>query len=82
MSVCQSRVSFPLNFASPLSVMIHNSPEIFYLKHIVCSGQKELIKVQFFRLSRALMKVQRIPHAIFENARSGFIEILHNCSVS
>ena len=27
------RVSFPLNFASPFSVMIHNSYEIFWLKY-------------------------------------------------
>ena len=27
------QVSFPLNFASPFSVMTHNSSEIFWLKH-------------------------------------------------
>ena len=28
------------------------------------------------------MKVHPIPHAIFKIARSGFIQILHHCSVS
>ena len=28
------------------------------------------------------MKVQPIPHAIFETTRSGFIQILHQCSAS
>ena len=28
------------------------------------------------------MKVQPIPHAIFETTRSGFIQILHHCSAS
>ena len=32
-SFSKSWVSFPLNFASPFSVMTHNSSEIFYLKH-------------------------------------------------
>ena len=34
-----------------------------------------------FRLLSALMKVHPIPHAIFETARSGFIQILHHCSL-
>ena len=41
-------VSFPLNFKSAFSVMTHSKP----------------IKVQFFRLLGALMKVHPIPHAI------------------
>ena len=28
------------------------------------------------------MKVHPIPHAIFETSRSGFIQVLHHCSVS
>ena len=67
------RVSFWLNFASLFSFMAHNSSEI--------SWQKEPIIVQFFRLS-VLMKVHPISHAIFEAARSGFIQILHYFSVS
>ena len=43
---------------------------------------KELIKVHYFRLLSALMKVHPIPHAIFETTRPGFIQILHHCSVS
>ena len=35
-----------------------------------------------FRLFSALMKVHPIRHAIFETTRSGFIQILHHCSVS
>ena len=33
MSFFNPRVSFPLTFASSISVIIHNSYEIFYLKH-------------------------------------------------
>ena len=43
---------------------------------------KEPIKVQIFRFFSALMKVHPIPDASFETARSGFIQILHHCSVS
>ena len=35
-----------------------------------------------FRLLGALMKVHPILHTIFKTARSGFIQILHHCSVS
>ena len=48
----------------------------------ICFRQKEPISVQFFRLLNALMKVHPIPHAIFETARSGFIQILYHCLVS
>ena len=44
----------------------------------MCFEQKELIKVQLFRLLSALMKVHSIPHATFETTRSGFIQILHH----
>ena len=50
--------------------------------NIICFGQNDPIKVQFFRLLSALMKVNPIPHGIFEITRSGFIQILHHCSVS
>ena len=33
-------------------------------------------------LLSVLMKVHPIPHVIFETTRSGFIQILHHCSVS
>ena len=39
------------------------------------------IKVQFLKLLSVLMKIHPIPHAIFETTRSGFIQILHHCSV-
>ena len=48
----------------------------------MCFGQKETIKVQFFRLLSALMKLQPLPHVIIETTRSWFIQILHHCSVS
>ena len=50
--------------------------------NIICFGQKEPIKVQFFRFLSALMKVHTTPHSIFETARSGFIHILVDCPVS
>ena len=65
-----------------LSVSWHIIPLKFSNWNIICFGQKEPINVQFFRLLSALMKVHPIPHAIFETTRSGFIQILHHCSVS
>ena len=35
-----------------------------------------------FRLLGALVKVYPILHAVFETTRSGFLQILHHCSVS
>ena len=64
------------------SVSWHIIPVKFSGWNIICFGQKEPIKVQFFRLLSALIKVHPIPHAIFETTRSGFIQILHHCSVS
>ena len=78
MSFFEPQVSFTLNFASPFSVMTHNSSEIFWLKHY----KKEPINIQFFRLLSALMKVQLIPHTIFQSTRSRFIQNLRHCSVS
>ena len=72
MSFFKPRVSFSLNFASPFSVMTHNSCEIFSLKHFF----------KIFRFLSALMKVHPISNAIFETTRSGFIQILHHCPVS
>ena len=81
MSFFKPWVSFPLNFASPFSIMTHNFSEIFSWK-IIYFGQKELINVQFFRLLSALRKFQAIPHAIFETTSSGFIQTFHLCLVS
>ena len=64
------------------SVSWHLIPLKFSSWNILCFGQKEPIKVQFFRLLRALMKVHPVPHAIFETTRSGFIQILYHCSGS
>ena len=75
MSFFKPQVSFLLNFASPFSVMTHNSCEIFQLKHYsICFGQKEPINTQFFRLLSALTKVYPISYTIFETTRSEFIQ--------
>ena len=74
MEILEQRVNSSSHFASLYSVMSHNSYEILYLKHYMF-GQKEPIKVQFFRFLRALMKVHLILYAVFETARSGFIQI-------
>ena len=81
MSFFKPRVSFPLNSASPFSGITHTSCELFGWS-ITCFGQKQSVKVQFFRISSALMKVHPIPHAIFETSRSGIIQTLYHCSVS
>ena len=49
---------------------------------IIYFGQKEPIRVQFFSLLSALMKVHPTSHAIFGKTRSMFIQILHHCSLS
>ena len=54
----------------------------FFNWNIICFWQKEPIKAQFFRLLSALMKVHPILHVSFETKRSGFIQILHHCSMS
>ena len=51
-------------------------------RNIIWFGQKESINVQFFWLLSALIKVHPIAHAIFEIARSGFIQIFHHSLVS
>ena len=43
---------------------------------------KRVLQCKIFIILSALMKVHPIPHAIFETPRSGFIKILHHCSVS
>ena len=43
---------------------------------------KEAHQCTIFRLLGSLLKVHPTPHAIFETARSGFIQILHHCLVS
>ena len=60
----------------------HLIPKKLSCWNVVCFGQKAPVKVQFFTLSSALMKVYRIPHASFETTSLSFIQILHYCSVS
>ena len=50
--------------------------------NIICFGSKKPIKVQFFTSLSALMRVHPNPQTIFETIRSGFIQILHHCSMS
>ena len=84
-------------FASPPSLMTHNSSETFQLKLYALEKKKKKSKkkktatekqkskqtnVQFFRFLRALMEVHPIPHVIFEATESRFIQILHLFSVS
>ena len=64
------------------SVSWHIIPLTISNGNITCFGQKEPINVQFFRLLDALMKVHSILHGMFETTRSGFIQIVHHCSVS
>ena len=64
------------------SVSWHTIPMKFSSWNIICFGQIEPIKVQFFQLLSALMKVHSIPYVIFETTRSSFIQILHHCLVS
>ena len=75
-----SKISFKI--LHHLSVTWHIIPTKFSSWNIICFGQEEPIKVQFSRFLSALMKVHLIPHAIFETARSGFIQILHHCSIT
>ena len=65
MSFLEPRVSFSFNFASLFSARKHNSSVFFHL-NVICFGQKDLIKVQIFRLSTACMKINQIPYAIFQ----------------
>ena len=61
MSFLEPRVSFSFNFASLFSARKHNSSVFFHL-NFICFEQKDLIKVQIFRLSTACMKINRIPY--------------------
>ena len=68
-------------FASPFSVMTHNSSEIF-IWNITFFGPKKPISVTLFKLLSVLMKLHPIPHAIFETTRSEFIQFLYHCSIA
>ena len=78
MSFFKPRVSFPLKFVMSWHMISIKCSSW----NIICFRQKEPIKVPFFRLLKALMKVHPIPHTIFETTRSGFIQTLHHRSVS
>ena len=81
MLLFKPRVSFPLILHHP-SMSWYIVLMKFSSWNIICFGQKYPSKVQFFRFLSALMKFYPIPHAIFKTTRSGFIQILHRCSVS
>ena len=75
------QVSFPLNSTQPFSAMTHNSSEIFKPKHYRLL-RKRVHQCTILQTLNALIKVHTIAHIIFETIRSGFIQILHHCSVS
>ena len=56
MSFLEPRASFFSNFASLFSVMRLTLP-YFFIKILICFGQKDRSKVQIFRLSTARMKI-------------------------
>ena len=78
MSSFKPQINFPLNFASPFSVMIHNRLKSFNWHLLWTKIVHQCIIFQTFESSK---KVHTIPHAIFKTRRSGFIQILHHCSV-
>ena len=88
MSFIKPRVTFPLNFASlfsvmtPIKLLLNITPIKYSSWNIIYFGQKEPIKVQFFSLLSALMKIYPISHTTFEFTRSGFIQVLRHSSVS
>ena len=59
-----SRLSFSLNHSS---VSWDISLLHFFILNFKCFGQNELIKVQIFRLATARMKINQIPHVIFQS---------------
>ena len=74
MSFFNPQVSFRLNFATPFSVMTHNSSESFQLKQYML-WTKTAHQCTIFRLLGALlMKIHPILPAIFETTRSGFFK--------
>ena len=83
LSFFKPQVSLPLNFATPFSVMTHNSLKFsnWNISTFETFEQKEAFDVQFFRLLGALMKVHPNPHAIFETTNSRFTQILYHCLV-
>ena len=81
MPFSKPQVRFPL-ILHCLSVSWHIIALKFSSWNIIYFGQKEPIKVQFYRLFSTLMKVHPISHVIFEITGSRFIPILYHCSVS
>ena len=89
MSFFNPQVSFPLNFATPFSVMAHNSSESFQLKQYML-WTKRAHQCTIFRILGALiMKVHPIPHVFlkpqgqgFSNFASLFSVMTDNSSVS
>ena len=71
MSFFKLRVSFPLNFASPYSVMTHNSSNIFYLKYYML-WTKRAHWSEMFSLLSEWANVHQIPYVLFETASQFF----------
>ena len=61
-----------------ISHFSRHSPSIFFSSNITYFLAKQPIKVKIFRLATARIKTDQVPHVIC----LGFIQILHQCSVS
>ena len=61
-----------------ISHFSRHSPSIFFSSNITYFLAKQPIKVKIFRLATARIKTDQVPHVIY----LGFIQILHQCSVS
>ena len=75
MLLFKAHVSFPLNFASPFSVMTDNSSEIFWLKHHMFWTKRshQCTVFQIFECSNE--SYHPIAPAIFETTSSGFFHV-------
>ena len=80
-SFFKPQVSFPLNFESPFRVITHNSSEIFWLNYYML-WTKRAYQSTIFQTSECSNESSPNSSAIFETTRSGFLQILHHCSVS
>ena len=51
------------------------NPLYFFGSNLIYFGQKESIKVKFFRLLRGRVKFEQIPHVIFESTSQFFFKL-------
>ena len=69
-AILQETSQFSFKFC--ITLQCHNTKLFWNFLAETLHALDKPIKVQFFRLLSALMKVHRIPHAFFENTRSGY----------